>query len=550
MSPQVTLREQDQDLFKWWRAVMDALPFYVLLVDEDHRVVTWNRAMQDEYAGIEPRGAYCPEVVHGQMHPFEGCPLEDAVAQDSAVEKELYDHATLRWVASSVYPTELRTAQNRRIYLHFARDITTEKQNQLALAQSLEHHKALSVLLQRLSSCKRPSEPLVHLIDTTLELSWMRGARGAAAFLTHGDGLELAYSRDLGPKVESECSRIALGHCVCGRAAADRQAIVPLRTAHPPETAALGEACDASDDVPRHAVFPLLHEGQVIGVVNVYLDRDSCLETSQLEFLQAAIKVTTAALGEQLSRAAAREAEQKAAMLERRMIELVIQSQEEERGRVARELHDDLGQALSALLLDIKTMSPNDDSPISLICQRMDQGVRDLVSRVSALAWDLRPAVLDDLGLDSALSRHIRNVANRAQLTIDYRFVSANDSESRLAQSLEITLYRITQEALNNVVKHAKASHVSVLVYRQSESVVLVVEDDGCGFDMSKPRVSSSGLGLIGMRERANSSGGVLVIESYPELGTTIKVTLPLERPARLANATDKHHGVLPLLEH
>ncbi|HEY5961503.1 MAG TPA: GAF domain-containing sensor histidine kinase [Polyangiaceae bacterium] len=536
MTIEVALRQGDDELLKWWRAVMDALPFYVLLVDEDHRVVTWNRAMQHEFPQSDPLGAYCPEVVHGQSHPFEGCPLEDAVSQDGSVEKELYDPASARWIASSVYPTELRTPCNRRVYLHFARDITLEKQNQLALAQSLEHHKALGVLLQRLSGCKHPKEPLEHLIDTTLELSWMRAARGAAAFLVNGEQLELAYSRDLGTGVKENCAKVGLGHCVCGRGAAERKAIVPLRLTDAPGTDARAvQNCDETS--PRHAAFPLLHEGKTIGLVHVYLAGDAYLEASQMEFLQAAIKVTTAALGEQLSRAAAREAEQKASMLEREMIELIIQSQEDERGRVARELHDDLGQALSALLLDIKTMSPNDDSQLSRICQRMDQGVRDLVSRVSALAWDLRPAVLDDLGLDSALSRHIRNVANRAQLAIDYRFVCADTVDSRLANSLEISLYRITQEALNNVVKHSNASHVSVLLYRQSDSVVLVVEDDGCGFDVAVPGKTSSGLGLVGMRERANLSGGSLVIESCRGLGTTIKVTLPLQREVNLRRA-------------
>jgi len=130
------------DLTKWWGSITDALPFYVLLVDEDHRIVAWNRAMQSEFASIVPAGAYCPEIVHGLSHPFEGCPLETAVHDGGVVEKELYDQASGHWVSSAVYPTQLLTDKQRRIYLHFTRDITKDKVAQIALAQSLEHSPA------------------------------------------------------------------------------------------------------------------------------------------------------------------------------------------------------------------------------------------------------------------------------------------------------------------------------------------------------------------------------------------------------------------------
>jgi signal transduction histidine kinase len=523
MTAELVLERPNDDLMKWWGGVMDALPFYVLLVDEDHRIVAWNQATQKDFKTIRPLGAYCPEAIHGQCHAFEGCPLDEAVCADSAIEKQLFDSATGRWVSSAVFPTSLRTSNLRRIYLHFTRDITSEKVAQLALAQSLEHHKALGLLLRRLGGCKQPVETLQQLIDTTLELSWMLGTCGAAAFLAKGEELELVYSRDLGSQVEDRCARVAFGHCLCGRVASERKPILP----GDPDSAHLHVVPDRNHD-HGHAAFPLLHEGMTLGVINFYVKAGTKLEPSQREFLDAATTVTTAALSEQLSRAAAHEAELKTAALEHKLLELVIMSQEEERKRVARELHDDLGQALSALLLDIKTMAQDNGKSCTEICTRMDHGVRDLVSRVSTLAWDLRPAVLDDLGLDSALSRHVSNVAQRAKLTIDYRFMCPPELEPRLPNSMEIALYRILQEALNNVVKYAMASRVSVLVYRRSESVVLVVEDDGNGFDVTAVDQTSDGLGLIGMRERANLLKGDLVIESAPGEGTMVKVTLPI----------------------
>jgi signal transduction histidine kinase len=523
MAAEQVLLGYESEALKWWGGFVDALPFYVLLVDEDHRIVAWNRTMSQEYGGIEPRGAYCPEIVHGQSHPYAGCPLEVAVRSDGAVETELQDCITGRWVASAVYPTQLVSPEKRRIYLHFARDITSEKQSQLALAQSLEHHKALGLLLQRLSRCGSAVETLKCLIDTTLELSWMHGTCGAAAFLASGQQLDLVYSRDLGRPVEERCARIAFGHCLCGRVASERKAIVPGDEHESPLL-----VLDGTQHDHGHAVFPLQHEGVTLGVVNFYVQSEIRLESSQRGFLEAAVSVTTSALGQQLSRAAAHEAELKSAALEHKLLELVIQSQEDERKRVARELHDDLGQALSALLLDIRTMAQDDGRSATEICARMDQEVRGLVSRVSSLAWDLRPAVLDDLGLDSALSRHIHIVAERARLAIDYQFIDADELESRLPNCVEIVLYRATQEALNNIVKHAGASHVSVLVYRHAESVMLVVEDDGNGFDVAATDQPKEGLGLLGMRERASLLKGTLVVESTPGEGTTIKITLPI----------------------
>lgn len=525
MPEPLTLTGREHELLTWWNAVVDALPFYVLLVDEDHHIVAWNRAMRDQFQQIvDPEGAYCPEVVHGLSHPYEGCPLESAAKDGSVVERVIHDRATDRWVASAVYPTTLLTTTHKRVFLHFARDITTEKQSQNALAQSLEHHKALGHLLQSLSDCTSPEGVLKCLIDTTLELSWMRGTCGAAAFLAKDEQLELVYSRALDRPFEERCTRVAFGQCVCGRVASERRAIVSSDAQD-----ALLPVLDQREHDHGHAAFPLHYEGTALGVVNFYVRSKVRLESSQRAFLEAAVGVSTSALGQQLSRAVACEASAKAAALERELLDLVIQSQERERKRIARELHDDLGQALSALLLDVRAMSQDNGRSAAEICSRMDQGVRELVSRVSTLAWELRPAVLDDLGLDSALSRYVSKVVQRAGLEIDYRFICAPELERRLPSDIELALYRVTQEALNNVVKHANASRVSVLVYRKPNSVVLVVEDDGRGFDVAATDKPKEGLGLVGMRERTHLLNGNLLIESAPGNGTLVKVTLPLE---------------------
>ena len=205
-------------------------------------------------------------------------------------------------------------------------------------------------------------------------------------------------------------------------------------------------------------------------------------------------------------------------------------SQEDERKRVARELHDDLGQALSALLLDVKTMSRGDKTTITDVCERMDSAVRDLIDRVYALAWDLRPSVLDDYGLDSALLRHISNVSKRTDTVVDYRFVASSNNLDRLPPSVEVLLYRVTQEALNNAIKHSCSKQISVVVIHRATEVSLMVEDDGIGFDPNAvaPSSSEGGFGLVGIRERVGLVKGNLVVESSPGEGTSLRVTVPL----------------------
>jgi signal transduction histidine kinase len=504
--------------------LLDAVPFYVLLVDDRHRIVAWNLAMRDQFNVTDPCGAYCPKLIHGVDGIYPGCPLEQAIASNQAVEKEIYDQAEDRWIVSSVYPTALKTDSDRPLFLHFTRDITAEKRSAQALEMSLEHHKALSRLLQRLSVCQSPEQTLEELVQLTLGLSWMKATCGAGAFLIRDGELELVTEQSIGGEIARHCSRVALGECLCGTAAlkgkAEFHSSLELNELH---------AQNSTPSDHGHAVIPLVFEGKSLGVVNFYLDSATTLTDGQRSFLEAATGVTAAALAQQVSRRQTQEARAKASYLERSLIEQVIAGQEEERKRVARELHDDLGQALSAMLLDVKT--DDEEPPVNLeFCKKIEGAVRELISKVYQLAWDLRPSILDDYGLDSALSRHIGKVTERTHIPIDYEFICPEPLDPRLPPTVEVMLYRVAQEALNNVVRHAGASRVSVIVYRRADAVVLIVEDDGHGFDrdLAGKIGQRPGLGITGMRERVGLIKGDLVIESSVGEGTSVRATIPL----------------------
>jgi signal transduction histidine kinase len=212
------------------------------------------------------------------------------------------------------------------------------------------------------------------------------------------------------------------------------------------------------------------------------------------------------------------------------MLKRLVRSQEEERQRIARDLHDQLGQELTALRLKLEGLKANYGAEPAMMraIDEAQKQARQIDADVSFLAWELRPTALDKLGLRNALGSYV--VEWSKNYGIPAEFHTARLRKTRLAAEIEINLYRIGQEALNNVLKHARATKVDVLLEYRKEDVVLVIEDNGRGFNpekLARPSRTGKGLGLVGMRERAVLLGGSLIIESKPREGTTVIARIP-----------------------
>lgn len=231
----------------------------------------------------------------------------------------------------------------------------------------------------------------------------------------------------------------------------------------------------------------------------------------------------------------------------------VILAQEEERHRVSRELHDEAGQALTALKVSLEMMlaelPPNADQveEFRFFRRRMAGALalcETTMSQIRILAHDLRPAALDDLGLNLTLEGFCRDFVERTQLRIDY----IGQELPTMPGEVEICLYRFLQEALTNVTKHARARRVVVQLEVQGEWVTLSVADDGQGFDHSTikgPQHVVKGIGLLGMQERLESLGGCLKIETAPGKGVRLSATVAcpptsLARPAVTVQKDEK----------
>lgn len=207
------------------------------------------------------------------------------------------------------------------------------------------------------------------------------------------------------------------------------------------------------------------------------------------------------------------------------LLSRLIEAQEDERKRIARDLHDDVGQALTSALVSIKMLEQSKHTPQAQAkIEALRQIVNETLTTVRLLSRQLRPSALDDLGLAAALERYISEFTNRyPHLAVDFHCSVTN----RLPTMEEISLYRIIQEAMTNAARHSGASTVSVLVSQREGRVQAIIEDNGHGFDVNCMRRAGSSVGLHSMLERTQLLGGKLDIESNAN-GTTVYVEIPL----------------------
>jgi PAS domain S-box-containing protein len=210
----------------------------------------------------------------------------------------------------------------------------------------------------------------------------------------------------------------------------------------------------------------------------------------------------------------------------------LIEAQEDERRRIARDLHDQIGQALTAVKMNLYTVQRVCNAPEATHCLKDNiDAVDEALRLVRDLSVDLRPPLLDDLGLPTALCWYVDRYEKRAGVTTEVVVDLPNQNE-RFSRDLETACFRIAQEALTNVARHARATHVLLQLTRTPATLEMVVRDDGAGFDPEALRKRArrvATLGLVGMQERANAAGGVLAIHSRLSRGTEVRFTVPVD---------------------
>jgi signal transduction histidine kinase len=457
--------------------IRDARPLRLSSISEDPRSAGFpaNHPDMTTFLGVPVR---LREAVYGNLY------LTDKIDGAAFTDE---DEELTRLLASQA-AVAIENARLHESSTRWLRQLESLNEIGNAMASQIELDPLLGIVAARLRELVRARIVLIALLDRP------RQPRIAAAEGDGADGL-------VGTTLAMDTSKIGR---VIERAQTERVDSI----ADDPE---VDHELATKMGIRAGLYVPLVVEGKALGVVAAH-DRegdDPRFDDEDVRLAESLAK--RAAIAVDLAQRVSRDA-----------VRRVVDAQEQERARLARELHDETGQALASILLGLRSLEQGAELAGTLA---RVAAVRELVvstlHSVRRLAVELRPAALDDFGLDAAIERLVETYREGGETKVDLE--SQLDS-ARLPPAIETTLYRIVQEALTNVVKHAGATAISVLLTRTERTVVLVVEDDGKGFD---PAAATNGLGLVGMRERVALVGGKLRIESGGS-GTTIAVEIPL----------------------
>lgn len=267
------------------------------------------------------------------------------------------------------------------------------------------------------------------------------------------------------------------------------------------------------------AVIPIRHQKKVLGAIHLADERAGCISSSLIEFIETMAPL----IGQTIHRFNLEDELKNSAERLRFLSAQLLAAQENERKRIARELHDSIGQSLAAIKFvlekKISQLNPTANFPEIKLADIVPM-IQNTMEEIRRVAMDLWPAILDDLGLLSGINFFCRQFGEiYSTIKIDKDLAVA---EEDIPYSLKIVIYRILQEALNNIAKYSKADKVFISLHKKNNHLELTIADNGIGFDYhSFPK----GMGLVGMKERAELAGGYFALTSLPGKGTTIKAT-------------------------
>ena len=405
-------------------------------------------------------------------------------------------HAALALHNAQIYKSELT-----------ARDVAeTLSAAAQALTQTLDLDSVIDTLLEHIEAIIRADTTGIALLEGETRLA-MRAGRG----YEQGTDADQVYSIvvDIG-------SSPLLERLISGQTST----LIPDTDTDPS-----WQVLPGLESIHSWLGVPLIAGDKVIGVVGMGNTKKDTFTLEQVQWAealvgQAAMAIQNAWLFQQVQASSER-----LQGLSRRLVEV----QENERRYIASELHDEVGQALTTLMVELQLIESRADEPEAVRAEVVAMGrvLDSVIENLHRLAMDLRPASLDYLVLEAALRQHVEMMSEKLGFEIQFAMSGINE---RLPANIEIAFYRIVQEALNNVARHARAKHIDVLITQREDCLALIIEDDGIGF-IPEEATKGKRIGLNGMRERAEMLDGKLLIESIPGKGSTILVEVPYANP-------------------
>ncbi len=513
--------------------IADSMEDDLLVIDGEFRIRFANRAASSRLRrGVEsPVGKLCYQVFYDRDRPC-GAPLWDCPLRSvlrSGRMTTVIHPARIPWAETylkiSAYPVRDRQGKVRAV-LELRRDVTAERQLETQILR--QHHRllALNHVSSAVSGIHDLDSILTIALDNVLEL--VNGSSGGILLVDREtDTLHYRVHRGLSPKYVREM-RIPLGEGIAGRVAATGEAMLLEDLSTDPRT--VRPDLVSAEGLKGFASIPLRSRGEVVGVMNVaslvvgrFSPDDVSLLKSIGDYLGAAVEQ---------ARLYARLAE--ARQRYQALLQRALSAQEEERKRIARELHDGTSQALTSLTLNLKAIiemvgltGVNDPELVEMLDKTYSQAVH-MGNEIVKLMKALRPTLLDELGLPAAIQRYAKDMLQSRGIAVTTEF---KGMDKRLPSEVEMTFFRVAQGLIGNILEHSGARHASIRLECDENECVLRVEDDGRGFEvgrLTRVEPGGRGAGLFTMKERAKLVGGTCQVESEPGRGTRITVTVPL----------------------
>ncbi len=424
-----------------------------------------------------------------------------------------------RWFENRIYPTP------DGISIYF-QEITGRKRADELLRGQFEMLQALYDAAQEIQRGLDIERLGAHIVRVCVERF---GARCAWLGSVEADGRveKIAYH----PPDNASLHQLKLrwddspeGQGATGRAIASREPQITPDIFTDPRTSPW-RAAALAEGIRTSAAFPLLGHEQALGALSVFSEQSGFFTPERVAFFAAYARIAAAAIENARLYQRIHDTAGELRQLSRKL----FMAQESERRHIARELHDEIGQLLTVIKFDLQgsLRKPGVEGIAPALLESIDT-IDQLVGRVRDLSLNLRPSMLDDLGLVPALRWYVQRQAKHLGLAIELQLPT---SARRLPSEIETACFRIVQEALTNAARHAQATQVDVVLAINEQDAELTVHDNGAGFDVAAAHqraIAGGGFGLLGMQERAQLVGGELRITSAPQQGTVIQAQFPL----------------------
>jgi len=528
----VTKRKRAEDAVKAERQrfhnVLEMLPAYVVLLTPDYHVPFANRIFRERFG--ESHGRRCFEYLFGRSEPCETC-------ETYSVLKTMAPHEW-EWTGPDgnnydVFDFPFTDTDASTLILEMGIDITERKEAQ----KRIETTNALLSLFVKMRTRKDYLDGVLELVQ-----NWC-GCRCAGIRVLDAQG-NIPYESYTGFSREFWESENFLSvrndHCVCIRVITgemDRQDI-PVMT--PAGSFCCGNTIKfirqlSEREKKRYrgvcvengflsvAVIPICYGERILGAIHLADETENRVTFKSLEFIESMAPL----IGEAVNRFNLEEELKDSEIRLRHLSSQLLTVQENERKRISREIHDSLGQSLSAIKFKTESitqqMRENRYGKIAESLEAILPIIQESIEESRRIQMDLRPSILDDLGIIATLNWFSREFQNTySDIHVDKKI---DIQENEVPDTLKTVIYRISQEALNNIAKHSSAALVQLSLGKKGDKIELIIVDNGMGFDLES---SKRGLGLTSMRERAELSGGSFFIESAIGKGTTIRASWPI----------------------